>query len=205
MGWLIALAVLIIFAWLPLGATARYNSDGFSLKVIAGPVRIGILPAKPKEKKKEKPKKEPKKQAAKKENKPQAPEKQEKGGPITDFLPLVQTALDLLNAFRKKLRIDHLEMKLIMAADDPCDLAVNYGKAWAALGNLMPLLEKCFVIKKRDLEVECDFESTQTVIIARVDLTITLGRLLGILVWYGVRALKQFITIQNKRKGGKTV
>lgn len=205
MGWLIALAVLTILAWLPLGATARYNADGFSLKVIAGPLRIGILPAKPKEEKKEKPKKEKKKQDASVQKKVQPAEKQEKGGPITDFLPIVQTVLDLLNAFRKKLRINHLEMKLIMAADDPCDLAVNYGKAWAALGNLMPLLERCFVIKKRDLEVECDFESSQTVIIARVDLTITLGRLLGILVWYGVRALKQFITIQNKRKGGKTV
>ena len=205
MGWLIALAVLTILAWLPLGATARYNADGFSLKVIAGPLRIGILPAKPKEEKKEKPKKEKKKQDASAQKKAQPAEKQEKGGPITDFLPIVQTVLDLLNAFRKKLRINHLEMKLIMAADDPCDLAVNYGKAWAALGNLMPLLERCFVIKKRDLEVECDFESSQTVIIARVDLTITLGRLLGILIWYGIRALKQFITIQNKRKGGKTV
>ena len=205
MGWLIALAVLIGLAWLPLGATARYNSDGISLKIIAGPLRICILPKKPKEDKKEKPKKQKPKKAPPANKQAQPAAKEEKGGPITDFLPIVQTVLDLLNAFRKKLRINHLELKLIMAADDPCDLAVNYGKAWAALGNLMPLLEKCFVIKKRDLEVECDFESSQTVIIARVDLTITLGRLLGILVWYGVRALKQFISIQNKRKGGKKV
>ena len=205
MGWLIALAVLIVLAWLPLGATARYNSDGISLKIIAGPLRIGVLPKKPKEDKKGKPKKQKPKKAPPANKQAQPAAQKEKGGPITDFLSIVQTVLDLLNAFRKKLRINHLEMKLIMAADDPCDLAVNYGKAWAALGNLMPLLEKCFVIKKRDLEVECDFESSQTVIIARVDLTITLGRLLGILVWYGVRALKQFISIQNKRKGGKKV
>ena len=204
MGWLIALAVLLILAWLPLGATVRYNSDGFSLKVIAGPLRIGILPGKPEEKKEQKPKKE-KKQAAPTQKKTGKTAEEEQGGPVTDFLPILKTVLDLLNAFRRKLRINHLKVKLIMAADDPCDLAVNYGKAWAALANLMPVLEKCFVIKKRDLEVECDFEASQTVIIARVDLTITLGRLLGILVWYGVRALVQFISIQNKRKGGKTV
>jgi hypothetical protein len=52
------------------------------------------------------------------------------------------------------------------------------------------------------VEVECDFEASQTVVIAHVDLTITLGRLLGILIWYCVRALKQFISINNKRKGG---
>ena len=203
MGWLITLGILVILAWLPLGATVRYNDQGVALKVIAGPVRIPILPKK-KAQEKEKPKKEekPKKRqsVAKKTEAPKPQE--EKGGPVTDFLPLLQTALDLLNAFRKKLRINHLYLKLIMASDDPCDLAVNYGKANAAMGNLLPLLERCFVIKKRDIEIECDFESAKTVIIARADLTITLGRLLGILIWYGLKALKQFLSIQNKRKGG---
>jgi hypothetical protein len=203
MGWLITLGILVILAWLPLGATVRYNDQGVALKVIAGPVRIPILPKKEapekeKPKKEEKPKK--KQPVAKKTEAPKPQE--EKGGPVTDFLPLVQTALDLLNAFRKKLRINHLYLKLIMASDDPCDLAVNYGKANAAMGNLLPLLERCFVIKKRDIKIECDFESDKTVIIARADLTITLGRLLGILIFYGVKALKQFLSIQNKRKGG---
>ena len=204
MGWLIALGVLVLLAILPLGAAVRYNADGLVLKVIAGPIRIGILPKKKKEPKpaaQEKPKKKTqgKKTAAKPAEKPK-----EKGGPITDFLPLVQTALELLNSFRKKLRIKRLEMKLIMAGDDPCDLAVNYGKANVALGNLMPLLERCFVIKKRDLQVECDFEATETLIIARADVTITLGWLLAILVKYGLRALKQYLNIKNKRKGGAT-
>ena len=204
MGWLITLVILVVLAWIPLGATIRYNTDGLSLKIIAGPIRLTVLPKKNKE---EKSKKKPKDKSAPKKVKasstqPATPKREEKGGPITDFLPLVNTALDLLNAFRKKLRIDRLELKLIMAADDPCDLAVNYGRAWVAVGNFFPRLERWLVIKKRDVEVECDFEASQTVVIAHVDLTITLGRLLGILIWYGVRALKQFISINNKRKGG---
>lgn len=206
MGWLIALLILVLLAWLPLGATARYNAEGFFLKVIAGPIRIPILPKKKIADQKEKtPQKKKTAQAGTPAQKTPAQPKKESGGPVTDFLPIVKTLLDLLNAFRKKLRINHLQLKLIMAADDPCDLAVNYGKANAAMGNLLPLLEQCFVIKKRDIEIECDFESNQTVILARADLTITLGRLLGILVWYGVRALKQFLSIQKKRKGGKQV
>ena len=204
MGWLITLVILIILAWIPLGATARYDSAGLALKIIAGPARIQILPKKQKADKKEKPKKEKpptKKKPA--EKKAEEPQKQEKGGPITDFLPLVKTALDFLNAFRKKLRIDHLYCNLILAGDDPCDLAMNYGKANAAMGNLLPQLERCFVIKKRDIKIQCDFESSQTVIIARADLTITLGRLLWILVRYGLRALKQYLTLKNMRKGGK--
>ena len=204
MGWLITLGILVLLAILPLGAAVRYNSEGLVLKLIAGPLRIGILPKKKKEPKEET--KEPKKKTAKTKKPAQKPvdKPKEKGGPVTDFLPIVQTVLQLLNSFRKKLRIKRLEMKLILAGDDPCDLAVNYGKAWAALGNLMPQLERCFVIKKRDLEVECDFESSETRIIARADVTITLGWLLGILVWYGVRAVKQYIQINNKRKGGAT-
>ena len=210
MGWIITLGILVLLAVLPLGAAVRYNSEGISLKVIAGPIRIPILPAKkkdPDEEIKKKEKKKVQKAQKNKKDKPASSKKKEekpkeKGGPITDFLPLVKTALDLLNSFRNKLRIKQLELKLIMAGDDPCDLAVNYGKANAAMGNLLPLLERCFVIKKRDVEVECDFEASQTLIIARADVTITLGWVLGILVLYGVRAVKQFITINNKRKGG---
>ena len=76
-----------------------------------------------------------------------------KGGKVTDFLPLVKVALDFLGDFRRKLRIKHLELQLCMAGDDPCDLALNYGKAWAAVGNLIPQLERFFVIKKRDFSV----------------------------------------------------
>ena len=209
MGWIIALSILVLLAILPLGATVRYNADGISLKVIAGAIRIPILPAKKKdpdkagkteEKKnpdKAKKVKTTQKSGVKTEEKPK-----EKGGSVTDFLPLVKTALQLLNTFRKKLRIKHLQLKLIMAGDDPCDLAINYGRANAALGNLWPMLEKCFVIKKRDVEIECDFESSETVIIARADITITLGWLLAIVFYYGIVAVKQFITITNKRKGG---
>lgn len=203
MGWLITLGILVLLAILPLGATVRYDADGLVLKLIAGPFRIGILPSgknKPKENKKTK-KKEPKQKAVKK-TAPTDQKPKEKGGPITDFLPLVKVALNLLNSFRKKLRIKHLHLKLIMAGDDPCDLAVNYGRANVALGNLLPQIERCFVIKKRDIEVECDFEASETVIIARADVTITLGWLLAIVIYYGMQAIKKFIQINNKRKGG---
>ena len=129
-------------------------------------------------------------------------EKKEKGGSLLDFLPLVRVALDLLGDFRRKLRLDRLELKLIMAADDPCDLAINYGRAWAALGNLFPLLERAFVIKKRDIEVECDFTVSETLIIARLDITITLGRIIALVVRYGIRALREYLKIMKLRKGG---
>ena len=210
MGWLITLGILLLLAVLPLGVRIRYNSEGILVKVIAGPVKITVYPL-PGKKEKEKKKKEPKKTAVapEEENLPKPPQppkekkkKTEKGGSLLDFLPLVQAALDFLGDFRRKLRLDNLYLRLIMAANDPCDLAVNYGRAWAAVGNLLPQLEKWFVIKKRDIEVECDFETSKTLVIAHLDLTITLGRLLAAVVKFAVRALIEYLKIRKKRKGG---
>lgn len=128
--------------------------------------------------------------------------KLEKGGKLTDFIPLVKVGLQLLGDFRRKLRVNRLEVKLILAGDDPCDLAVNYGRIWAAVGNLMPKLESWLVIKKRDIDVQCDFTAGETLVIARLELTITLGRLISLGVVYGFRGLKEFLKMNKKRKGG---
>ena len=203
-GWLIAFGILFLLAILPLGASVKYDASGVMVGIIAGPARITLIPGKKKEPK-EKPEKNDKKEkkSSPKAAKPKEPaEEKPAGGPITDFLPLVQVALDLLNDFRRKLRVDRLEAKIILAGDDPCDLAVNYGRAWTALGNLWPRLEEFLVIKKRDVQIECDFMADTTVITARLDLTITLGRLLALVAVYGVKAVVEFLKINNKRKGG---
>ena len=219
MGWLIALGILLLLGILPLGASVKYDADGPLVKVIAGPIRITVFPrdAKPKKEKKskiepekngsaeEKPKKTGKSSGKKDKttkSTPQETSEKKSGGPITDFLPLLKVALDLLNDFRRKLRVNRLEVKLVMAGGDPCDLAMNYGKAWTAIGNLLPRLENVLVIKKRDIEVECDFVASKTTIYVRLDLTITLGRILVIAVVYGFRAIVEFLKIKNKRKGG---
>lgn len=197
MGWLIAAAVITLLAIAPLGVWVRYDLDGLLLKLIAGPVKLTLILGK----KKEKPQEEEKKPAKTQVTKSAAP-KEKKGGSITDFLPLVQLALDLLGDFRRKLRVRRLELLLVMAGDDPCDLAVNYGRAWAAVGNLMPQLERLFVIKKKDVQVACDFTADKTTVFARVDITITLGRLLALVTMYGIKALREWIKINNLRKGG---
>ncbi len=207
MGWLIALAILVLLAILPLGASVLYDEDGLRVRIVAGPLKIQVFPLKKKPKKDKPQKKSPKKAKKPKKAAPVGEQREpfpkpKTGGSWTDFLPLVRVGLDLLNDFRRKLRIDPLEVKLIMASGDPCDLAINYGRANAALGNLWPMLERCFVIKKRDVEIECDFEASETVIYARADLTITLGRLLVLVVRYGIRALKTYLNIQKSRKGG---
>ena len=217
MGWLITLGVVALLAVLPLGVSVAYDTAGAVVRVIAGPLKITVFPL-PKKEKKEKKKKQTKKsrrnaveeQSAQPEPKPPQPPappkkkkpKGEQGGSLLDFLPLVKLVFQFLRDFRWKLRLNNLYLKLIMAADDPCDLAVNYGRTWAAVGNLLPQLERIFVIKKRDIQVECDFTASETLVIARLDISMTLGRLLALVFGYAIHALIQFLKIKKKRKGG---
>ena len=200
MGLLIALGIVILLLLLPLGVSAIYDGDGPRISVVAGPVRIPVFPAKKKDKK-PKPKKEKKKAATKKKT---ASKQKKQGGSLADFLPLVEIVMEFLSDFRRKLRVNVLELNLVLAGGDPCDLAINYGKATAALGNIWPRLEELFVIQKRDVKIQCDFEGDKTLVTARLDLTITVARVFSVGIRYGIRAIKELIKIINKRKGGAT-
>ena len=221
-GW-ITLGILALLAILPLGVRIRYDAAGPLVKAIIGPVQFALYPRrkrerKPPEKKSpertspEKPKADaPSDNQRRKEPvmpeppQPPQPSKKEKnisGGSLADFLPFVKLGLDFLGDFRRKLRVKDLYLRLILASSDPCDLAVGYGKAWTAVGSFLPALERWLVIKKRDVEVECDFTASETKVIARMDITMTLGRLLTLVAVYACRGLKEFIQFRNIRKGG---
>ena len=216
MGWLITLGVIGLLAIVPLGVRIRYDADGPLVRLILGPIKITVFPMPKKEKKNRKEKTEKKPEAAaepEEENLPKPPQppkqakvettkEEKKGGSLRDFIPFVKLGIDFLGDFRRKLRLDNLYLRLILASSDPCDLAVNYGKTWAAVGNLLPAMEKWFVIKKRDVEVQCDFTASATTVIARLDLTITLGRLISLVTVYAVRGLKEFLHFKKIRKGG---
>ena len=213
MGLWITLGVLALLAILPLGVRVCYDAEGPLVKIVLGPVKLTVFPrpkkapgkdkkqkAKPEEKQKTEEEKLPKPPQPPQAEKPKKEKKQ--GGSLTDFLPFVKLAFDFLGDFRRKLRMKELYLRLILANDDPCDLAVNYGKTWTAVGNFLPALERWFVIQKRDVEVECDFTASETKVIARLEITITLGRLLSLVAVYAFRGIKEFIVFRNKRKGG---
>ena len=209
MGWGIFFVCLLVLAWIPLGIRVRYGEAGFEARVIAGPVKITLFPRK---KRKKKPKttdssekttqETTKASSEKKGSKTETTEKDEpgmqSGGSLERFVPWIRLALDFLGALRRKIRLDNLYLHVVLAGDDPCDLAVNYGRAWAVVGDLLPKLERVFVIGKRDIQVNCDFAAEKITVAARGDMTITLGRTLCLGVIYGIRALKIIL----KRKGG---
>lgn len=189
MGWLIALAIVVSVLFLPLGFSAIYRQDNPGVWLLIGPLRFRVYPGNKKE--------EHGKGAYKKEKKSKP-----KGGSYKDFLPVVHTIYSFLGEFRRKIRVKRLELKVVLAGDDPADLAMNYGRAWAALGSLTPQLERLFVIKKRNLEVECDFTAEETLIYARIDATLTVVRTLHLLSKHGIKIIKQLLELKKLRKGG---
>lgn len=209
MGWGIFFVCLLVLAWIPLGIRVSYGEAGFEARVIAGPVKITLFPRK---KRKKKPKTTDSSEKATEETTKASSEKKgpktettemdepgmQSGGSLERFVPWIRLGLDFLGALRRKIRLDNLYLHVVLAGDDPCDLAVNYGRAWAVVGDLLPKLERVFVIGKRDIQVNCDFAAEKITVAARGDMTITLGRTLCLGVIYGIRALKIIL----KRKGG---
>ena len=209
MGWGVFFVCLVVLALLPLGIRGSYDQTGFTVRVIAGPVKITLFPRKNRKRKpktadsSEKTTEETTKAPSeKKRPETETTEKDEpgmqSGGSLERFVPWIRLALDFLGALRRKIRLDNLYLHVVLAGDDPCDLAVNYGRAWAVVGDLLPKLERVFVIGKRDIQVNCDFAAEKITVAARGDMTITLGRTLCLGVIYGIRALKIIL----KRKGG---
>ena len=205
MGWLIFLAILIGLGCVPLGVRLRYDEDGPLAAVLLGRLPIVLYPlpgwlkkltSREKKDGEKKPKKEkPKKEEPPKDTVGEAPQ----GGSWKKFLPLVRLGLHFLGDFRRKLRVNRLVLRLTLAGDAPCDLAVNYGRAWAAVGNLLAAMQRAFVIQKRDVEVQCDFLGEETKVVFAMDLTITLGRILGLLVKYGIRAVAILLKMKNQK------
>lgn len=190
MGWIIALAVLVGIALLPIGIRGVYRESTAGVWVLIGPLKFRLYPAKPKAKKtSSQPKKGGNKNA-------------KKGGSLSDFYPIVRTVLDFLEQLRRKVRVKDLELKVILAGDDPCNLAVNYGRAWAALGSLMPQLDRFLSIRKKNVEVECDFVAETTKVYAKVDATLSLARAFSLGARHGIKIIKDILKLKKLRKGG---
>ena len=193
--WMTLLAIfaaLVLIGCIPVGVDARYNAEGVFLAAKLGPIRLQLLPQKPKKKKKQqkKPEKAPEK-AASQEKKPNPI----LSGGVDEILQLLDIVLDTLGDLRRKLRVNELTLYVrIGGSDDPAKAAMGYGRAWAAIGAITPSLERLFVIKKRDIQPALDYTISNTQVDAHLVTTITIGRSLAL------RAGIRFLKILNERK-----
>lgn len=175
------LAVLIV---LPVGIRVRYRDGTLKLWYCFGPVRVPGYPTGEKTEEKKNTQSGVRKVV---DEHVEANRKHDSS--LGNLLAQLKTVLGLFWALKPKLRLKRLELKLRLAGEDPCAVAMLYGGAWAAIGILVPALEEAFILGKRDLDVDCRFDGGSTTLEAGLDLSVSLGRLLYILMRYSLDTL----------------
>ena len=197
--WMIVLliaAVLVLIGCIPVGVDASFDGE-VHLAVKIGLIRLHLLPTKPKRPRKEKKPRPAKKEPA--EKKPAAPKKPLFSGDPAELRALLGLAVQTLGELRRKLRVEVLTLFVYFGGgDDPAKNAIAYGRAWAVIGSITPLLDQLFVIQKRRIEPRFAPQEDKLRVEGRIVLTITIGRALAL----GIRAGLGFLRIvSNKKKG----
>ena len=195
-AWIILGTVLVLLFLLSLvrvGGVLEYSARGLLIRVRLGRLRFTVFPMKKKERK-PKPVKEKKPQ-------PEAEKKEppKKGGALTlvrEFLPL---AAEAAGRFKRKVRIDQLDLELTVAASDPAAAAMAFGGANAALGMMLPLLENHFNVRQRSIRTAVDFEGSRPVICLKAAFSLTIGQGVVLAVRLGFQALR----IRSKYKSNQ--
>ena len=209
--WMVLLlifGILFLIGCIPVGVDAAHLGGSFTLKVKIWLLRLQLLPAKPKKPAGGKDKAPAAKEAqtADGAEKPAqaTPKKAFLTGGVQEILDLARLAADTLGNLRRKLRMEELMLRVRFGCgDDAAKTAILYGRAWAVIGALLPCLERIFVIKKRDIGAELDYNVDEKMAVdAHMVLTITIGRALALALRAGIGFLKIYQAYQDKNKGG---
>ncbi len=201
----IIILIIVLLLILPVGADVGFMEGVFSLKIKIGPFRIAVLPAKSKEGGGQKPKKE-KKHKKKKTAPAEAEAEGEKVAKprqkltFDDIMGIVRLGLQALGRFRRSISVDLLMLHLVTAGPDPYSAVMNYGYFNAALGALLPLLHKCFRIKKEDYDSHIDFEAEKLQINVHAVLSVRIGEILLIVICAAVGFLKWLLRRRRRAK-----
>lgn len=191
---LIVGCILFLVGCIRIGAQVEYCEEGLFIRVRVGRFLIPVFPVK---------KKKDTRSKVKKAEKKAPPAQKRKGGSLQlalDFIPLV---LETLKRFRRKLRVDKLDMELVVCAPDPADTAVRYGQANALLGALWQPITQTFHVKDGHAHVGVNFEEGNTALYLMASLSLTIAQTLGLALAFGVKALG--ILVRAKRKQTKHI
>ena len=217
---LFLLVLLLLVLLLPARVRVMLRQEKFFLWVGLGPFRLRLLPWK--EKKPKKQKKSEKPEEAKPQNRepppsppPQAERpgeaarpapqiRKEKESPpvfggmekldIPYIMDLIHLGLSAMGQFRRVLRVDRFLLDCAIATGDAAKTAMAYGAAAAGAGMFLPLLEENLRVRKKDIQVICDFEGTESQIFLEVQVSALVFQLLII----GIKVLRGFLRLRKQ-------
>lgn len=199
--FLIVLAALFLIGQVRVGGLAEYSAEGFRAWVRAGALKIRVFPLNKKDKPARKKEKRAKPSKKKEEAPPPPKPLTEKAGGALDYArALLPVALDAVGTMYGRLRMDTLELELTVGAADPADAAMRYGQASAALGALWEPLTRAFHVKDGRARVRVDFEAGEMTVYGLASLSIKIGQILWLSVYFGCKALRGFLAVRGRQK-----
>lgn len=204
-GWQILGLVLILFflmGQIKVGVGAEFAQDGLTVRARLGWIKIKVFPLSKKEGKKQK--KTKKKKSGKKNDgsaqKASKPVGEKVGGALDlakQFLPL---ALEAAGCFWRKLVMDELELYLTIGGPDPADAAMLYGRANATLAALWEPITNAFHVKDGHAQVRVDFDAPGMTLYGKASLSLKIGQILWLAIYFGGKALVRFFNYRSIRK-----
>ena len=111
-------------------------------------------------------------------------------------MPVFRT---MLGDVHRRLLVRRLVLWVKLGCEDPCDLAVRYSRAWAAVGGAMPLLERAFRLRRKDIRIFCDFLAETTELYWNLELVACPARLLWVLLRQGPALLRIYEQQKNQK------
>ena len=186
----IVVLALVLLSLIRVGVWVEYAQKTFTLRLLAGPVKITLFPRK---------EKQPKKPRRVKKKKKKQEKQPKTAGEIFDLVKqLLPVAADAAGQLRQKIRIDQFDLDLTVASADPAKTAVNYGKLNGAIGMFWPLVEQNFKVKEWRIRTNVDFTTEHPTVYLRAAATLTIGQILAL----GVRVASKVLPILSKQKSG---
>ena len=175
----ISLWVLVLLIRIKVAIT--YDCDGFR-----GEFRILFYKLRfPSEKKESKPKEKVK-------------DKQEKkGAPIGEIKDIIGLCLEVFGITVKRIRIDKLCVDVTIASDNAFKTAMLFGSSAAVCGIILPPLENNFTIRKKEINVDVDYEAKEILATLNAGVSIAIWQL----IYPGFIFVKKYMEIKNKQEG----
>lgn len=202
LGIILALIVLLLF--LRVGVLITFG-DELRLSVLAGPLRLQLLPQKEKKPKKPKKPREPKNEKEPPQ-KDAAPKPKKKLGltleDILSALPyLWQSLSGALKKTGQRMRIDPMTVSLVLGgAPDPAQAAQNYGRISAAVWTVMPRLEQLMRLPAPYIHLDVDYGADKTQAQGEVGISFQIRDFFAIALAFGIPVLKWLLRWRKEEK-----
>jgi len=178
----IVLSVLVLLALLRFGLIFEYDKTGLHVWVKLGFLKFSVP-------------EDQKEQIKKKQRNIDL--KKMKPGSLSDFMDILKAVGNALKRLRRRLLIKELTIHYTAASDDPANTAIYFGSANALFGTIIPVLERNFRIKSRDLQALADFDTKEQSIYAKANVSLAVWE-----AFYIIFALFPIFTSMFSGKAG---